>query len=426
MTEKLQAIRGMNDILPSESVTWQLLEKQFIACVSQYGYQEIRLPVVESTQLFKRSIGEATDVVEKEMYTFTDLNGESISLRPEGTAGTVRACLEHGLLYNQQQRLWYIGPMFRHEKPQKGRYRQFHQLGVEVFGMAGPFIELELLSLCMRLWKQLNIDAYLQLEINTLGTLEERSAYRERLVAYFLEHQSLLDEDSQRRLTRNPLRILDSKNPAMQAMLEGAPALLEMLGEESKTHFAQLCQGLDALGIAYKINPRLVRGLDYYGHTAFEWVTDQLGSQATVCGGGRYDTLVSQLGGQASPAVGFSIGVERILLLLQTLNLGQQGQTAPDIFMIVEPTPLVMNEALKLAEDIRTRYGFAVVVNVTGGSFKNQFKKADKSGATVALVMGGTEIETHLVGLKYLREALPQIAYARAELMEQLSSLVKK
>lgn len=421
MTDRLQAIRGMNDILPREAGLWRWLEQQFIECVTQYNYQEIRCPLVESTQLFKRTIGEATDVVEKEMYTFVDLNGETISLRPEGTAGIVRACLEHGLIYNQQQRLWYSGPMFRHEKPQKGRFRQFHHLGVEVFGIAGPFIELELLALSQRFWKQLNIDAVLRLEINTLGTAEERQAYREHLMAYFIKHQDSLDEDSQRRLTRNPLRILDSKNPAMQALITQAPILFDHLGEESRQHFEVLCQGLTALDLPYTINPRLVRGLDYYGQTIFEWVTDHFDAPLTVCGGGRYDALVAQLGGQATPAVGFGIGEERVLLLLQAARAPVLH--APDIFMIVEQRVDVIAAALKLAETIRLTHALTVAVHLSGGGFKKQFKKADQSGAVLALILGVEEFENQHVGFKRLRATEPQQTYHYDELMQQLKQM---
>lgn len=419
MADLIQAIRGMNDLLPETTVLWQKLEQILRECAKLYGYNEIRLPIVESTQLFKRTIGEVTDIVEKEMYTFTDLNGDSLSLRPEGTAGTVRACLEHGLLYNQIQRLWYMGPMFRHEKPQKGRYRQFNHFGVEVFGIESIAIELELLSLCQRLWKRLGIDEQVRLEINTIGTLEERQAHRVLLVEYFLAHQADLDEDSQRRLHRNPLRILDSKNPQMQTLIEGAPRLLDVMGESSRALFNELCQGLTGLGIAYQINPRLVRGLDYYGHTVFEWVTDKLGSQSTVCAGGRYDSLVSQLGGQATPAVGFGIGVERVLLLLQTIDDFQMPTEVPDIFIIAEAGEAMLN-ALALAESLREQ-GHSVLTNTSGGSFKSQFKKADKSGASVAFIIGETELANASVGVKWLREDRPQTTCLRKDVLDVLN-----
>jgi histidyl-tRNA synthetase len=418
MAELIQAIRGMNDILPDSTVLWRKIEQLFRECVKLYGYDEIRLPIVESTQLFKRTIGEVTDIVEKEMYTFTDLNGESISLRPEGTAGTVRACLEHGLLYNQIQRLWYMGPMFRHEKPQKGRYRQFNHFGVEVFGIDSIAIELELLSMCQRLWKCLGIDEYVTLEINTIGTLEERQQYRSILVDYFLTHEADLDEDSLRRLHRNPLRILDSKNPKMQAIIDDAPRLLEVMGESSRALFDDLCKGLSVLGISYHINPCLVRGLDYYGHTVFEWVTDKLGSQSTVCAGGRYDSLVSQLGGQATPAVGFALGVERLLILLQALDSFQAPLESPSVFIIAEPGAAML-DALTVAETLREA-GCSVLTNTVGGSFKSQFKKADKSGASIALIIGEAEHASASVGVKWLREDKPQTTCLRKEVLEVL------
>jgi histidyl-tRNA synthetase len=319
VSERIQAIRGMNDILPEKTSLWRQVETIFVDCLSSYGYQEIRFPLVESTQLFKRTIGEVTDIVEKEMYTFNDLNGDSLTLRPEGTASCVRACLEHGLLHNQQQKLWYMGPMFRHERPQKGRYRQFTQFGVEAFGMSGPNIELELIAICYRLWNQLGFSNEVQLQVNFLGELSERVAYKNTLVDYFRTHYDLLDEDSKKRLKKNPLRILDSKNPELKELIAAAPKLIDVLGSESKLHFESFCEGLELLKIPYVINPVLVRGLDYYGHTVFEWVTDKLGSQATICAGGRYDKLVEQLGGSETPAVGFALGFERIVLLMELL-----------------------------------------------------------------------------------------------------------
>jgi histidyl-tRNA synthetase len=321
MADRIQAIRGMNDILPEQTALWRQIETTFSTCLSQYGYQEIRFPLVESTQLFKRTIGEVTDIVEKEMYTFSDLNGDSLTLRPEGTAGCVRACLEHGLLYNQHQKLWYMGPMFRHERPQKGRYRQFTQFGVEAFGMSSCPAELELIAICYRLWNKLGLADSIKLQINTLGTLEERQHYKSSLIEYFKTHVDLLDEDSHRRLERNPLRLLDSKNPDLAPLIAKAPKLMDALGDDSRSHFDSFCQGLNDLNIPYEINPVLVRGLDYYGHTVFEWVTDKLGSQATVCAGGRYDILVEQLGGSPTPAAGFALGIERIILLMETLQI---------------------------------------------------------------------------------------------------------
>ncbi len=421
MVERMQAIRGMNDVLPEQSIRWQMLEQLFMRCVTRYGYQEIRFPIVESTQLFKRSIGEITDIVEKEMYTFNDLNGESISLRPEGTAGCLRACLEHGLLHNQQQKLWYAGPMFRHEKPQKGRYRQFHQFGVEALGMAGPAIELELIALCYRLWEELGIRQHVQLQINSLGELRERQRYKEILTDYLHQHFENLDEDSKRRLYKNPLRILDSKNPDMQHLLANAPKLADSLGEESKRHFETLCAGLERLGINYTINPQLVRGLDYYGHTVFEWVTDQLGSQATVCAGGRYDILVEQLGGNPTPAAGFAIGVERMLLLLETLGLTMQSPVYPSFFIVATGEKELI-QALVIAEQLRAINPlWQVFTNTAGGSFKSQFKKADKSGADYALIIGENELLNDEVSIKNLRNHEEQITISQTALGQYLT-----
>ncbi|WP_419418683.1 histidine--tRNA ligase [Legionella sp. D16C41] len=422
VVEKVRAIRGMNDILPHETGAWRLLEQTFIACLSSYAYQEIRLPLVESTQLFKRTIGEVTDIVEKEMYTFQDLNGDSLTLRPEGTAGCLRACLEHGLLYNQQQKIWYIGPMFRHERPQKGRYRQFNQLGVEALGIAGIAIELELIAICKRLWQELKIDKALRLQINTLGELNERQNYKEQLIAFFTKYYDKLDEDSQRRLTRNPLRILDSKNPNMQALLNDAPKLIDHLGEESKQHFFDLCAGLDKIGIEYDINPFLVRGLDYYGHTVFEWVTDKLGSQATVCAGGRYDALISQLGGNPTPAIGFAMGIERLLLLMETLNVNLIAKAPPSLFLIATSEE-GLQLAIMIAEQLRDHNKtWQVITNTAGGSFKSQFKKADKVGADLALVFGDEELRNHQVSIKNLRSNEQQVTISQNELINYLQN----
>lgn len=409
MTERIQAIRGMNDVLPERTALWRALEQVFIQVLTRYGYQEIRFPLVESTQLFKRTIGEVTDIVEKEMYTFNDLNGDSITLRPEGTAGCVRACLEHGLLHNQQQKLWYMGPMFRHERPQKGRYRQFNQLGVEAFGMPGAMIELELISICRKFWEQLGFDELVQLQVNTLGELSERHHYKKVLVEYLLDHKDRLDEDSKRRLDRNPLRILDSKNPEMHSLLANAPKLIDVLGEKSRAHFQSFCDGLDALKISYEINPVLVRGLDYYGHTVFEWVTDKLGSQATVCAGGRYDILIEQLGGNPTPAAGFALGIERIYLLMETLNLLKQEEKKNTLYIIATNDQAVVC-GLKIAESIRNEYPkVEVLVNTAGGSFKSQFKKADKSGARLALILGDDEMIQEQIAIKNLRNGTEQI-----------------
>ncbi|KTD41376.1 histidine--tRNA ligase [Legionella parisiensis] len=409
MTERIQAIRGMNDILPEAMVFWRSIEQIFVSVLSSYGYQEIRFPLIESTQLFKRTIGEVTDIVEKEMYTFNDLNGDSITLRPEGTAGCVRACLQNGLLHNQQQKLWYMGPMFRHERPQKGRYRQFNQLGVEAFGMQGALVELELISLCRKFWEQLGFADFVQLQVNTLGELTERHDYKKTLVEYLTDHENQLDEDSKRRLTRNPLRILDSKNPEMQQLLANAPKLIDVLGEKSRAHFQSFCDGLDALKVPYVINPVLVRGLDYYGHTVFEWVTDKLGSQSTVCAGGRYDILIEQLGGNPTPAVGFALGIERIYLLMETLNLLQQESKKNALYLIATNEQAVIR-GLVISEWIRKAYPkIEVSVNTAGGSFKSQFKKADKSGARLALVLGEDELANEQISIKDLRNEAEQI-----------------
>lgn len=416
MSERIQAIRGMNDLLPDRAWIWRHIENSFVDCLSRYGYREIRFPIIESTQLFKRTIGEITDIVEKEMYTFNDLNGDSITLRPEGTAGCVRACLEHGLLYNQQQKLWYMGPMFRHERPQKGRYRQFNQLGVEAFGIPGSAIELELIALCHRLWTQLGFIDSVSLQINTLGELSERQNYKNVLVEYLRDHFNELDEDSKRRLDRNPLRILDSKNPELQELIARAPKLLDVLGEQSKMHFQSLCSGLDALNISYSINPVLVRGLDYYGQTVFEWVTDKLGSQATVCAGGRYDILVEQLGGAPTPAVGFALGVERIVLLMETLNQLKSEEIKKAVY-IIATSDAALIQGLQIAESIRNSNShIEVLVNTMGGSFKSQFKKADKSGARLALVIGDDELATHCVSIKDLRKEMDQITVGQSNI----------
>lgn len=422
MVDKIQAIRGMNDVLPDKTFIWRYVEETFVNCLKQYGYKEIRFPVVESTQLFKRTIGEVTDIVEKEMYTFTDLNGDSLTLRPEGTAGCVRACLEHGLLYNQQQKLWYIGPMFRHEKPQKGCYRQFMQFGVEAFGMSGITIELELIAISLRLWKLLGIDQSVSLQINTLGELSERQAYKEILVRYFRENINSLDEDSKRRLDKNPLRILDSKNPDMQGLIRNAPKLIDALGKDSRAHFEKLCHGLESLGISYIVNPVLVRGLDYYGHTVFEWVTDKLGSQATICAGGRYDALVEHLGGPPTPAVGFALGEERLLLLMETLTIQPKDTTGLSIYIISEGDE-GLRQALTIAESIRDKNPhYEVITNTTGGSFKSQFKKADKSGARLAFILGPDEVNQKKVSIKDLRMDSEQIMVNQADINQYLKN----
>lgn len=420
MADRIQAIRGMNDILPDQTSGWQFVEQNMIDCLSRYGYQEIRFPIIENTQLFKRTIGEVTDIVEKEMYTFNDLNGDSISLRPEGTAGCVRACIEQGLLYNQQQKLWYMGPMFRHERPQKGRYRQFNQLGVEVFGYPGTASELELIALCRRLWTQLGFVDAVELQINTIGELSERQHYKTLLVDYFKKHFDSLDEDSKRRLDKNPLRILDSKNPDLKKLIDEAPKMIDSLSDASRTHFQSLCTGLDALNIPYTINPVLVRGLDYYGHTVFEWVTDKLGSQSAICAGGRYDILVEQLGGAPTPAVGFALGLERIILLMETLNLFKP-LTNPKTIFIIATNELAMTQGLMMAETIRdANPSFDVIVNTAGGGFKSQFKKADKSGARLALILGEDEVANQSVSIKDLRQEAEQVRVSQKTINQYL------
>lgn len=406
---KIQAIRGMNDVLPAQTPIWQYFERTVRNLVQSYGYQEIRLPIVEQTELFKRSIGEVTDIVEKEMYTFEDRNGDSLTLRPEGTAGCVRAVEEHGMLHNQTQKLWYAGPMFRHERPQKGRYRQFHQIGVETFGLLGPDIDAELIIMSARLWEHLGISEYVTLQINSLGSSEARRVYREALVSYLEGHVERLDEDSRRRLSSNPLRILDSKDPQTQQILQDAPNFEDYLDEESRVHFSGLRALLDANGIRYEVNPRLVRGLDYYGKTVFEWVTDQLGAQGTVCAGGRYDGLVEQLGGKSTPAVGFAMGIERLILLLEsTEKVPETVSNNVDVFVVAAGDG-VQAVAFQLAEQLRrSREGMKVLVNNGGGSFKSQFKKADKSGARVAVILGENELNNGVVVVKPLRMGAEQ------------------
>ncbi len=397
MAEIIRSIRGMNDILPDVTPYWQAVEATLKKVLAGYGYQEIRFPIVEKTDLFCRSIGEVTDIVEKEMYTFADRNGDKLTLRPEGTAGCVRAAMQNGLL-NQTQRLWYMGPMFRHERPQKGRYRQFHQIGVEAYGFTGPDIDAEMILMTARLWKELGLTG-LSLQINSLGSTEARLAYREKLVEYYAAHSEQLDEDSQRRLESNPLRILDSKNPAMKVLNEGAPKLLEHLDDESKADFEQLCETLDAAGVAYEVNPKLVRGLDYYGKTVFEWVTEHLGSQGTVCAGGRYDGLVAQLGGKGATAIGFAIGLERLIALLEAMDALPQLTQIDAYFVAVGEA--AAKKSLLLAEQLRDQIpNLNLITHCGGGSFKNQFKRADRSGARWTLILGEDEVEKKVIGVK--------------------------
>ncbi|WP_096299123.1 histidine--tRNA ligase [Halomonas sp. hl-4] len=420
VAKKIQAIRGMNDLLPSESPRWQFFEGKVRQLMQRYGFAEIRMPIVEQTALFARSIGEVTDIVEKEMYTFDDRNGDSLTLRPEGTASCVRAAMEHGLLHNQTQRLWYQGPMFRHERPQKGRYRQFHQVGIEAYGFEGPDIDAEVILLSARLWQELGLMEHVTLELNSLGSSEARAAYRDKLVAYFEQHREVLDEDSKRRLTSNPLRILDSKNPAMAEMLDGAPRLMDHLDEPSREHFEQLKAMLDAAGIGYVINPRLVRGLDYYSRTVFEWTTTALGSQGTVCAGGRYDGLVEQLGGKPTPAVGFAMGIERLILLLETLDLVPE-EAGSDVYLLPMDEAATIS-AITLAEQLRSELPWLrLQLHCGGGSFKSRMKKADKSGAAFALLLGEDELAEQVVTLKALRDDQPQQRVPQVSLAHALS-----
>ncbi len=419
MTQSLQAVRGMKDILPAESPAWRRLEETARGVLERYGYREIRLPLVESTALFDRAIGDVTDIVEKEMYTFIDRNGDSLSLRPEGTAGCVRAGLEHGLLHNQSQRLWYSGPMFRHEKPQKGRYRQFHQIGAEAFGLAGPDVDAEMIAMTARLWHELGLDG-LTLELNSLGTTAARAAYREELRCWFSERRDALDEDSRRRLERNPMRILDSKNPALAELIAQAPALESSLDAESREHFDRVQALLAAAGIPFRLNPRLVRGLDYYTRTVFEWTTTSLGAQGTVCAGGRYDGLVEQFGGRPTPAFGFAMGLERLVALLGYAT----SDAATDVY-VVAVGDRAFTAAFALAERLRHALpALRLELGCGGGSFKSQFKRADRSGARIALVLGDDEAAAGTVTAKFLRRESPQATVALADLPQALPRLL--
>lgn len=424
MAKQINAIRGMNDVFGQNALAFNDVVYTAEQVLFQYGYQPIRLPIVEKTELFARSIGEVTDIVEKEMYTFEDRNGDSLSLRPEGTAGCVRAMIENGLTHNQIQKLYYSGPMFRHERPQKGRYRQFHQFGVEVFGLNGPDIDVELIALSARIWEQLGIEG-LELQINSLGSQQARLAYREQLVSYLTSRLDELDEDSRRRLTTNPLRVLDTKNPDMQDVVAKAPKLMDALDEESKLHFEQLCAHLEDLGIEYIVNPNLVRGLDYYNRTVFEWVSKDLGAQGTVCAGGRYDGLVEQIGGKPTPAVGFALGIERLMALLidqQTVN----EEMPADIFMVLSGEQ-VQRPGLVLAEMLRDSLPqLSVQMNCGGGSFKSQFKKADKSGAAYAIILGDNEVAQRQVTIKPLRDTTEQHSLAWDELVNFFSQRMQK
>jgi histidyl-tRNA synthetase len=416
----IQAVRGMNDILPDTIGHWHFIETYIHYLMQAYGYNEIRLPIVESTALYKRSLGDVTDIVEKEMYTFADRNGDNLTLRPEGTAGCVRAALQNSLLHQLPQRLWYAGPMFRHERPQKGRYRQFYQFGVEVFGLNTPAIDAEVIAMSAQLWKLLGVEDQLTLHINSLGTPLVRQHYRETLVKYLTPFHDQLDADSQRRLQHNPMRILDSKNPQTQEIVANAPRLLDHLDTESQQHFASVCKMLETLGIAYTINPGLVRGLDYYTHTVFEWVTDRLGAQDTVCAGGRYDGLVEQLGGKATPAVGFALGLERLLALVSAVYPAPT-QTA-QVYVIAEEKFLA--EALLLAQQLREDLPeLCVITDNSGASIKSQFKKADKSGAEYAAIIGEHEVAAQQVSLKPLRTGGEQQSLSYVQLVEFLGRI---
>lgn len=419
MAKTIQAIRGMNDCAPTESPLWQWVEGKVRNVLANYGYSEVRMPIVESTPLFARAIGEVTDVVSKEMYTFWD-NDEQLTLRPEGTAGCVRAAIERGWIYNNEQRLWYMGPMFRHERPQKGRYRQFHQAGVEIFGIPNPEIDAELIILTARLWKELGIDQHVTLQLNSIGSLEARANYRSALVKFLENHTALMSEEEKERLVKNPLRILDTKNEALQEVLNDAPKLLDYLDDDSREHLAQLRALLDAIGIAYEVNPKLVRGLDYYNKTVFEWVTSALGSQGTICGGGRYDGLVEQLGGHATQGVGFAMGLERLVLLVQEVNKEINLPNAVDVYMVYSGEGATVN-AFKLAEQIRSELPqLRVMTHCSGGKFQKQFKRADKVEAQIALVIGESEVATQNVVVKDLHTSAEQVTIAQADLISEL------
>ncbi len=429
---KIQAIRGMNDILPEETPVWQYLESTAQQLVQRYGYRELRFPIVEQTQLFTRSIGAVTDIVEKEMYTFNDRNGDQLSLRPEGTAGCVRAADENGLLYNQQQRIWYKGPMFRHERPQKGRYRQFHQIGVEAYGMAGPDIDAEIILLSARLWQELGLTQHVRLEINNIGTAQNRREFGAALVGFLQKHASELDEDSRRRLESNPMRILDSKVPTTQALLTDAPVLADFTGADTCEHFEQLKKLLTDAGLTYTVNPRLVRGLDYYNNAVFEWITDSLGAQGTVCAGGRYDTLVEQLGGRATPGVGFGMGLERLVLMIQELNLlPATAVSKVDVYVVVVGDSLA-GRGLAVAENLRTQYpGWRVIGNCGGGKYNSQLKKAYNSGARFAVVLeeseeSGAAAETLSVKVRRLDDSAESWTMLLNELAAKMGQLMSE
>ncbi|QMU60168.1 MAG: histidine--tRNA ligase [Gammaproteobacteria bacterium] len=424
MSKRIQSIRGMHDVLPPESGVLRAIEHATQSVLQQYGYQEIRMPLLEQTELFKRSLGEVTDIVEKEMYTFEDRNGDSLTLRPEGTASCVRAGIQHGFLYAQPQRLWYCGPFFRHERPQKGRYRQFHQLGVETFGFVGPDIDAELIILSAHMWKKINLPMQPRLEINSLGSSQARKKYREILIAYLQQYETQLDNEAKQRLHTNPLRILDSKNPDLQEIIQNAPSLLEHLDAESADHFLQLQKRLDAANITYTINPRLVRGLDYYSKTVFEWIAEGLGAQATICAGGRYDGLVDQLGGKPCPAAGFAIGLERLASLLEGSQQADSLANASDVdvYMVLMGEEAEM-AGLQLADQLRTQLPISsVVTNCGGGSIKSQMKRADKSKARLAFILGEDELKNQNVTVKYMREKRDQATVSQGDVLNFLDS----
>ena len=422
MSVQIQSITGMKDILPEESPLWQKVENTLKQIMNSYGYAEMRMPVVEYTSLFVRSIGEVTDVVEKEMYTFDD-NGDSLSLRPEGTAGCVRACIEHGLIHNQERRVWYTGPMFRHEKPQKGRYREFHQFGVEIFGISSAEIDAELILLTNRIWKKFGIEKNVTLQLNSLGSSEERAQYRDALVAFLEQHKDSLDEDCRRRMYTNPLRVLDTKNEKVIEILKDAPKLSDYFGEETNRHFNRLKEILDANGVGYEINTRLVRGLDYYNYTVFEWVTDLLGAQGTICGGGRYDGLVEQLGAQPTPAVGFAIGLERFILLLQSIE-AVKTENPVDVYFCAAGDEAI-KQSMVIAEQLRDQLPeIRILTNCSGGNFKKQFKRADRSGALFALVLADNELANNEIGIKNLRVESEQVNVKIDTVAQELEKLL--
>ena len=424
MAKNIQSIRGMHDILPAQSAAWQHLEATVRTLFNSYGYRELRTPIIEPTELFSRGIGEVTDIVEKEMYTFADRNGDSLSMRPEGTASCVRAGIQHGLLHNQQQRIWYTGPMFRHERPQKGRYRQFYQAGIETYGIATPDIDAEVIAVGARLWKQLGLKG-ITLQLNTLGSDEARQDYRHVLIDYFSAHEDQLDDDSKRRLHKNPLRILDTKNPDLKKVVASAPNLMDYLDDDSKQHFEGLCARLDIMGIEYAINPRLVRGIDYYNRTVFEWVTEELGAQGTVCAGGRYDGLVKQLGGRATPACGFGIGLERLLLLMEAQAI-QVPALTPDVYLVLAGEAAQI-AGVKLAESLRNaQASLSLQSNAAAGSFKAQIKRADKSGAEYAFILGGNEVEEDTITIKPLRSGAEQHTISQDQLNDFITKNILK